>query len=116
MRVDCQRSRAVTARDLLDANDIAEGIHARAAILLGDANAQEPHFCEFRYELDGKTLFGIPALCAGGDFGARKLSNALAQQRMLLVKFKVHRPGRPKRTGPVATLSARGPGRTSSPQ
>ncbi len=75
---DRQRDGAVDTRDLLDADRVARRVHARAAVLLGNADAEEAHLRELRHEGGGKPLLLVPALRLGRDLGTSEVANALA--------------------------------------
>ena len=90
VRGDRQRGRPVDPGDLLDAEGISLRVHAGAAVLLRDADAEQPHAGELRYELRRKSLLAVPPLRVRRDLGASELADALAQKPVVLVEVEVH--------------------------
>ena len=78
VRRDRERDGSVDARDLFDANRVRGHVHARTAVGLGDADPEQAHLGELRYELGGEPLCAIPLLGVGGDLGAGELADALS--------------------------------------
>ena len=55
-----ERERAVVAGDLLDGDRDREGVHRRAAVLLGDQDAQHPQLAQLPDHLGRELLVVVP--------------------------------------------------------
>ena len=90
VRRDGERERAVDARDLFDADRVARRVHSRAAVLLGDADAEQAELGELRDELLREALFLVPFPRVRCDLAAREIAHGLAQEGVVLGEVEVH--------------------------
>src|SRR5690606_16445613 len=79
-----ERERAVRPRDLLDADGVALGVHPRAAVLLRDADAEQPEVRELRDDLLREALLLVPLPGVRKDLRAGELADGLAKELVVL--------------------------------
>ena len=92
MRRDRQRDAGIHARELLEADAVVEGGHARAAVLLGVLDAEQAERRQLRHQLRREFLILIPFADVRPDFGFGELAHGAAQQRLLFGRTEVHEP------------------------
>ncbi len=87
---DGERERSVDARALLDADRVRERVHAGAAVLLRDADPEQPELGEPGDDLRREAFLRVPAAGVGPHLALAEVAHALAQDAVLLVELEVH--------------------------
>ena len=90
VRRDRQRNGGIDARQLLDADAVVDRRHARAAVLLGKLNAEQPECGQLRHQLGGEMLLLVPLAHVRPDFGFGELAHAAAQQLLFFGRTEIH--------------------------
>ena len=103
----------VGARELLEHQDVRDEVGARAAELLGHADAHQAELAELREELAGEAVLPVPVRGMRGDLGVGDLARERLDLPLLVGQGEVHggsvgprrAPGRsaamPKRARPT---------------
>ena len=89
----------VHARKLLDDDRVFEIAHARAAIFLGENNAEQPHLGEFGHNFRREDGGFVPLHHMRSDFGFGKLANCTPEFLLLSGQGEVHESSQEKLSG-----------------
>src|SRR5262249_27940699 len=78
------------ARQLLEHEDVREEVRAGAAVLLRNADAEEPELGEPREQLTGKAVRTVPVGRVRGDLGVRELARQRLDLALVGRELEVH--------------------------
>ena len=81
----------VRARELLEHEDVGEEVGARAAVLLGHADAHQPELGELREQLAREVVLAIPGGRVRLDLGLRELARQRLDLALVGAEREVHR-------------------------
>ena len=104
VRRDDQPERAPDAPDLLDRDRVGERVHAGAALVLGDRDAEPAHLAEPPDDLDRELVLALVLLDDRRDLLLHEVADRRPEQLVLRGEVQVHRPERTK--GLHATAAA----------
>ena len=81
----------VRPRELLEDEDVREEVRARAAVLLGDADAHEPELRELGIELVREAVVAVPRGRVGRDLGLGEVARERLDLPLVGGQLEVHR-------------------------
>ena len=90
MRRDDQPERAPDAADLLDGDRVGQRVEARAALVLGDRDAEPAHLAEALDDLDREAPLAFVLVDDRGDLVDHEVADRRAQEGVLRGEVEVH--------------------------
>ena len=89
---DDEPERAPHPRDLLDRDGVGERVHAGAALVLGDRDAEPAHLAQPADDLDREAVLSLVLLDDRRDLVLHEVADRRPEQLVLRREVQVHRP------------------------